>query len=233
MWFLGLLFGLLLGGTYGGFSGALGGALLGAIAGVLLKSVIAQRSPPPRSLDVRIHSLENRIDELNRAIGDLQARLRRLEPAQPDSTNLAVTETAAAIPSVELEISAGGSLHTAEVTTHDAPVAIAEAIASPNTPVASTPSPVGVGQITAAGNTYLTRLFGGNILAKIGVVLLFFGVASGLKLAAQYGFLPIPLRLLLGAAAAMTMTPSALCLSNWPRLRADVSGAVSSRYTSA
>ena len=50
-----------------------------------------------------------------------------------------------------------------------------------------------------------SRLLAGNLLAKIGVVLLFFGVASGLRLAAQYGLMPVPLRLLLGAVGGVAM----------------------------
>ncbi|MBV6476392.1 MAG: hypothetical protein MOGDAGHF_01982 [Rhodocyclaceae bacterium] len=42
-------------------------------------------------------------------------------------------------------------------------------------------------------------LFGGNILAKIGVVLLIFGVGSALKLAAEFGVLPAEARLGLAA----------------------------------
>lgn len=53
--------------------------------------------------------------------------------------------------------------------------------------------------------SFVTKLFSGNILAKIGVVLLFFGVASALKLAVQHGMFPIPVRLLLGAVSAVAM----------------------------
>ena len=53
--------------------------------------------------------------------------------------------------------------------------------------------------------SFLVKLFSGNILAKIGVVLLFFGVASALKLAVQHGMFPIPVRLLLGAVSAVAM----------------------------
>lgn len=47
------------------------------------------------------------------------------------------------------------------------------------------------------------RLTGGNPLAKVGVVLLFFGVASALRLAAEYGLMPVPLRLFLAAAGGV------------------------------
>ncbi|MDD2776506.1 MAG: DUF2339 domain-containing protein [Gallionella sp.] len=53
--------------------------------------------------------------------------------------------------------------------------------------------------------SFLTKLFSGNILAKIGVVLLFFGVASALKLAVQHGMFPIQVRLLLGAVSGVAM----------------------------
>lgn len=56
----------------------------------------------------------------------------------------------------------------------------------------------------AAANWW-QRLLAGNILAKIGVVLLFFGVASALRLAADYGYLPVQLRLLLGAVGGVAM----------------------------
>lgn len=47
------------------------------------------------------------------------------------------------------------------------------------------------------------RITGGNPLAKVGVVLLFFGVASALRLAAEYGLFPVPLRLFLAAAGGV------------------------------
>lgn len=54
---------------------------------------------------------------------------------------------------------------------------------------------------------------GGNLLVKIGVVILFFGVAFLLKFASEYGLLPIELRLAAAAAGGM-----ALLLIGW-RLR--------------
>ena len=209
MWFIGLLLGLVLGGTYGGFSSALSGALLGAIAGLLLKSIVAQRSPPPRPLDVRVQSLENRIDELNRAIGDLQGRLSRLEPARVESAIASAAETISPSHLSEPDTPPDNNIATTAATTGDTPFEISESLTPASVPeaVAPTPSAAAVTSppTTLAGNTLWTRLIGGNVLAKIGVVLLFFGIASGLKLAAQYGLFPIQVRLLIGAVAAIAM----------------------------
>lgn len=50
---------------------------------------------------------------------------------------------------------------------------------------------------------WLSRFWAGNPLVKIGIVLLFFGLASGLRLAAEYGLLPIPARLFLTTVAGI------------------------------
>ena len=52
---------------------------------------------------------------------------------------------------------------------------------------------------------WLQKLWAGNPLAKVGIVLLFFGVASGLRLVVDQGLLPVPLRLFIVAAAGMAM----------------------------
>lgn len=51
----------------------------------------------------------------------------------------------------------------------------------------------------------MRRLLSGNLLAKLGVALLFFGVASALKLAAEHGWFPPGVRLLFGALAGGAM----------------------------
>ena len=61
---------------------------------------------------------------------------------------------------------------------------------------------------TAKEPGWLSKLiFGGNILAKVGIVLLIFGVGSALKLAAEFGVLPAEVRLgiaaLFGVALGM------------------------------
>jgi uncharacterized membrane protein len=49
----------------------------------------------------------------------------------------------------------------------------------------------------------LGRLLSGNILAKLGMVLLFFGIASALKLAADYGLFPPYFRLVVAGLAGL------------------------------
>ncbi len=49
----------------------------------------------------------------------------------------------------------------------------------------------------------VTRLLSGNILAKLGMVLLFFGIASALKLAAEHGVFPPYLRLVAATLAGL------------------------------
>jgi uncharacterized membrane protein len=62
--------------------------------------------------------------------------------------------------------------------------------------------PVGVAAEPRAP-TLWSRLLEGNPLAKIGVVLLFFGVASALRLAVEHGLLPVPVRLFLASIAGL------------------------------
>ena len=61
--------------------------------------------------------------------------------------------------------------------------------------------------------TLPTWITGGNLLVKVGVVILFFGVAFLLKYAARYGWIPIELRL-----AAVVLAGKALLGLGW-RLR--------------
>src|SRR4029079_10609082 len=49
------------------------------------------------------------------------------------------------------------------------------------------------------------KLFGGNILAKVGVLLLLFGIGSALKLAIDFGVFPPPVRLLLATVTGLAM----------------------------
>lgn len=207
MWLLGLLLGLVVGAQLGGFTGALSGALLGALAGAVLKSIITNPGHSTRTTEERIRSLEDRVNLLNHLVVELQARLdRRGEPpSQPAST-----DTIAPSSSMPAADAAPIVDEMAVPDIVNPPSELAEpAVATPRGlgPTATMPQPPApsASYPSTLENAFWARLFGGNILARIGVVLLFFGIASGLKLAAQYGLFPIPIRLLLGALAAAGM----------------------------
>lgn len=175
MWFIGLVVGAMIGVMLPGSGMILAGAGIGAAIGAILGS----RNNARRDQTSRLEQLSARVAELSSRLTIVESRLGVGSPAvrAPPPAPSAYAPVAAAPPS------------SAALTREPAPDT-AEVLADP-----------------AADD--LTRLWqwliGGNILAKVGVALLFFGVASGLRLAAQYGLLPVPLRLAAAAAAAAAM----------------------------
>lgn len=79
-------------------------------------------------------------------------------------------------------------------------------------PVTATPDTGPDDAEPSAGQALWARLMGGNPLARIGVIVLFFGVASALRLAAQSGLLPPGLRLAGTVAAGLALLAGGLRL---------------------
>lgn len=201
MWFIGLLVGLVLGGIIGSASWALVGGILG-LAGGLIYSEQSRRT----------HPLEQRVTALEKLVRQLSAQIATLQPAQPTE---AVRKPA---PTAEQS-----------TTTHALPPPVAANAPLPSTPSVAAkpfeapafsrpilpvdahaklqdhPDIASVGSALAE-HEWLSRLFKGNILAKIGVVILFFGIASGLKLAVDMGLFPVSVRLMLASLAAIAMS---------------------------
>ena len=73
---------------------------------------------------------------------------------------------------------------------HPGPVAPSGAYESPAVPYVAPAEPA-----PETGPSWLQRLVSGNIVAKIGVVILFFGIGFLLKYAYDHALLPVPLRL--------------------------------------
>lgn len=224
MWLLGMLIGAAL-GSFAGFYGALAGGLLGLVLGSQWKTKAKGEAPgesgvavPLSSAEQRLHTLEAQVDWLRRDSLVLHAELAKLRGE-------GVEAPADFAPPVEAQPLAADSaplLQTAE------PDRLGEALArempqarqgiEPSSsseagavPEAGEEKPLAA---EAAAPAWGSRLLAGNLLAKIGVVLLFFGVASGLRLAAQQGLIPVPLRLLLGAVGGVAMI-----LFGWSRLQ--------------
>jgi uncharacterized membrane protein len=221
MWFLGLLFGAALGSVFGLY-GALAGGLLGLLLGAQWARESAKRGDPGApaySTEQRLRTLEAQVDWLRREAAALRAELAQRGGAAgaapveetPGEAAPAVVEAAVIPASTD---SAPLSPSVAPEEPHDAAPAgeIAPARQSAEAPAASETGESRPAEPTAPA--WWSRLLAGNLLAKVGVVLLFFGVASGLRLAAEYGLMPVPLRLLLGAVAGVAMV-----LFGWSRAR--------------
>lgn len=212
MWFVGLIFGAMLGGMLGNGIGALLGAIVGIWIGGEYSAKLKKSSPQPEHDDT-----QRRLAALEKNLLDVNLRLRRLE--QLGHAPASVTPASLPLPSEDFRTTAD------EAQTFDEPPPIiqpAPPLDFADTlwtikPVASTPADTSPADTSPAEPalppfepenvmpTWWSKLFSGNILAKIGVVLLFFGVASALKLAIQQGMFPVPVRLLLGAVGGVAM----------------------------
>jgi uncharacterized membrane protein len=202
MWLLGLLIGAGCGAIFDHpFLGALAGLALGILAG-------RQTATVPSYGERRLQAMETRLQNLEQDYVALKARLHVLEggepPALPESeAEPAVVAEAVAVPEPAAFREAGPEPVSAPSPWLDpAPVASRE-----NRPVLEFPPKWDQPAEPEADPLaeLWRRLLSGNLLAKIGVALLFFGVASALKLAAEHGWFPPALRLLLGAAAGGAM----------------------------
>lgn len=206
MWLIGLVVGVWIGSTFG-----FGGTLLGGAAGGLLGMLFA-----------RVNKLEQdflpQLKRMNETIMHLSMRMDALEKSRQEEAAVSKAETSDA-PEQEPETEilppfvmvqnfpfASSSPQPLALDTH-----AAQREGNASVDDAAWQQPIQGSAIPNSDLEWLTslplwqKLFGGNILAKVGVVLLFFGVASALKLAADYGMFPVSVRLLLAAVASVTM----------------------------
>jgi len=199
MWFIGLLIGLVLGAIFEGDDGAFVGAALGAALGTIV-SLLKQRSIAPE-LEARVRALES-------AVQGLRHQLAGKPAARPDAAEKA-SEPADAQP----------------VAIHDSPPtpdpvqmqAVRTRAAQSPARAEQPPAPESVTWLTGGAWTpqvpdvlykFWNWLTGGNALVRVGVVVLFFGVAFLLKYAYEHTHVPIELRLTgvaLGACAMLVL----------------------------
>ena len=216
MWFIGMIAGLALGHLYGGWDTALAGAALGAIAGIAWRLTRTAVAGGTEHMDTRLKAIEGKADHLYRCLEDVNARLAALEkPGEAIAPQAsAAASYAAPVAPPQPEASAGTPAAAAPLAAD--PVLTATDRTPPFVPPVSasgprqTPPPAAT---AAADNPVLRWLLGGNTLVRVGVVVLFFGVAFLLKYAADRDFVPIELRLAGVAAGAI-----ALLIVGW-RLR--------------
>ena len=206
MWFVGLIVGSAIGAGVADFEGAFYGAVLGTLAGYALKQALGLRAEP------RMCTLEEEVKHLRAALDGAIQRITQLEsgaPAAQAQRQPAPSVAPAAgtdLPEFELEpepqasaiqidASEFASATQTEATTPTPEVA-------PNPMVLNQPSP------SKSPNTpsrLWQWLFGGNTVVRVGVVVLFFGVAFLLKYAYEHTHVPIELRLTGVAVGAITL----------------------------
>lgn len=225
MWFIGALLGALLFAAMWP-DGWLLGAIFGAVAGVWFNRQQGVASP---GMPDRVLKLEQQLSVLSDEIRQVRQRLAALERGEATSDQAAAVSVAAEVlePQALAPVASISEpvMPAAEGVPTHIPVAGAD-------PADSAPEPAEPAR-TASGRAEpsLARhdppaipprivewLMGGNLVARIGVVILFFGVAFLLKHAYETYDLPIELRL-----AGVALGAVALLIVGW-RLRESRAG---------
>ncbi len=197
MWLVGLLAGAVLGAMVNGLQGAVTGAVLGWFAGMVFKAFSKGKGPTPAStalpaagpktLESRLAAVEQRLALLERQLAR-PARMEEpggapaIESAEPAAGLPDVPPMAAAMRETAIAVSG---------TPEAAPAAQAMRRAQPLEP--------------AKPNAIVAWFTGGNTIARVGVVILFIGVAFLVKYAADRELFPIELRLASVAAGAIAL----------------------------
>lgn len=197
-WIFGIV-GLVLGGLAGGVEGALLGALVGVgLAWLILtmdKRASAQWAKPPEAhgpaaspsvtLQERVARLEHEVSLLRRQIAQIQGDAMA-EPA---------AEEVAAQPQPVVPVQAPVAVPVAPVPPVPAPEPAAPPVLRPH-------EPDWVERAIGAARDWL---LGGNSVVRVGILILFFGVAFLLKYAADNSLLPVEFRLAGVAVGAIVL----------------------------
>lgn len=175
MWFVGLLVGGLLGMWVGGIGGFIAGGFVGGLVGW---GVGMGRS--------------DRLTRLEAKVARIEQQLQALSPhgATPETAPSPVPEIPGPEPAMHAEA-------------EPAPALLIQAGAAPE-PVPRESHPATEAKL-ASGPSLWERLIGGNVVAKVGVIILFFGVAFLLRYAYERIHVPIELRLMGASAVAFAM----------------------------
>lgn len=230
MWLIGLLVGAWFGNLFGSGQGALLGGALGLVAGLIYGETVKRRKP----LEERVVALEKTVRKLTAQMDAMQMVPMNPAEQKADAREKATLARGATHGLVSQQPFVGQKNSVAFVATkqdvispilsdgHSNSAAHENEICHARFP-RTAPSPEGANSslpevevkqqssVAASmsaqwvGHAWLGTLFKGNILAKIGVVILFFGIASALKLAVDMGMFPTSVRLMLGAVAAIAM----------------------------
>ncbi|MCW5605913.1 MAG: DUF2339 domain-containing protein, partial [Burkholderiales bacterium] len=193
MWFLGLILGVILGAGAGGGTGA----ALGAILGTLLGWLVARKPPTENE---RLTVIEDAIRQLNQ-------RVKALERERPGPVAETEPEPVAEAPPVETSPAVPDEAEPQPATAAVRESGTPEDIEEKTLP---DPVPATVPAAQTEAESWWSRLVGGNIVAKAGVVILFLGVGFLLKYAYDNALLPAPLRL-----AGVALAGAGMFVAGW------------------
>ena len=189
MWFLGMIV-----GAAAGAIGGLGGAFLGALIGMLGGLAISKKGPSiddtwKRNVEDSLSQIRQRIETLERRSGAVPR-----EPASAPAPAAPPAPELAAAPAPAMTVTEAWAAEMAGVRIAPAPAAGEPAQFPPAHDTGHRSS--AAASVKAPANDPISRwLFGGNTLVRVGVIVLFFGVAFLLKYAAERDLVPIELRL--------------------------------------
>jgi uncharacterized membrane protein len=206
---LGALLGLAVGGSAEGFDGALAGAVLGGLAGAVMQAVLARRAGGDATR--RLAEAERRIDHIYQSLEHIHYRLEEIERRVGSAPRpMEAAAPVGAAPAPAAEDVAGTALPAREV----AP-AIAVALSPGDSGRVSDRDRPDERETARADDAHDAAprepaawqrwLLGGNTLVRVGVVILFFGVAFLAKYAAETFTVPVELRLAGIAAAGIAL----------------------------
>jgi len=235
MWFWGSVLGLFAGASIGGWSGAFWGAVVGWVAGLLLgrKGESATAAVKQSAIEQRLAMVQKTLEDTQRRLARLEQNAglaptaptpeADMQPA-PVSSTATLTTANAAIVSPPAAMTAAVA-EPAEFTDPIQPTVIAPAVEQPVSapqklpdtqadpvPAIASATIAARSEATAAAPAaehaspgWFARQLEGNIVAKLGVVILFFGVGFLLKFAYDRGMFPPEMRLFAVAAASAVM----------------------------
>lgn len=209
---LGIVIGGFLGGLTGDFAGAVGGALIGGIIGWFWGKAGAHPEPV-RNADGepdRIAQLERKAQFL---YDQLQGAIRRIEQLETTAGVRAPAAVAASAPSTEdvaPEAAAAPALRPSAVEPTGVPADVAQDAPAPA--AVPTVEPVAVAPRTREPSVFDHALraardwfMGGNTVVRVGIVILFFGLAFLLKYAYEHTTVPPELRVLAVALGGVAL----------------------------
>ena len=210
---VGLVFGAFSGGVVGAFFGALIGVGLASLILVMDKRASSQWAKTPDvpqgnapaqvplavPINERVTRLEHEVALLRRQIAEMKGQSFATPVPEVPEVPAVVEPTVAPVPEAVPEPIVAESLPPVEVPAVSQPVPVAPPVAQP------TLIPHEPDWVERAVGAARDWLLGGNSVVRVGILILFFGVAFLLKYAADNSLLPVEFRLAGVAVGAIVL----------------------------